>query len=280
MSNEDVKIQREKAMLGEHLPEKTVDYVHHLFSTYPCDFKIVPPRKGKLGDCRYPIQGGNAQITVNGDLPKLQFLITTIHEFAHLKTFIEKGRRVAPHGAEWKQNYVLLFEPILNELHLEVDEILVLRQHLSSPTASSCNDPALSDFFNSEQHAEPNSDLLKNLPDGSLFEFNGKKYIKGNRVQKKFIIYAAESHRDFRLSGLANVKLLPQDSDHKGQLTLFDESSSKPAIHTIAQLPIGATFNYQNIRFEIMEKKRSWYVCRNTKNNRFYTIHKDVAFQK
>jgi SprT protein len=280
MSDQQKKIQREKAMLSEHLPESTVDYVHYLFQTYPCNFKIVPPRKGKLGDCRYPINGGSAQITVNGDLPKLQFLITTLHEFAHLKTFIEKGRKVAPHGNEWKENYVRLFEPLLNETHLAIDEIRVLRTHLSSPSASSCNDPALSDFFNAEQHTGPNTNLLKNIPDGSLFEFNGKKYIKGNRVQKKYIIYAAETHRDFRLSGLANVKLLPQDANHEGQLSLFQESAEKPLINTIAQLPVGATFTYQNIRFEIIEKKRNWYTCRNTKSNRLYTIHKDVAFQR
>jgi SprT protein len=280
MAKNEAAIQREKAMLSEHLPQHTIDYVHYLFTTYPCDFKIVPPRKGKLGDCRYPINGGNAQITVNGDLPKLQFLITTIHEFAHLKTFMEMGRRVTPHGKEWKQNYITLFEPLLSESHLEKDEIEVLRQHLSSPSASSCNDSVLSDYFNSGAHADGHSDLLKNLANGSLFEFNGRRYIKGNQVQKKYIIYAAESHRDFRLSGLANVKPIANNLQNDGQLSLFQDSHSAPVIFTISQLPVGATFMYQKIRFEIIEKKRSWYICRNTKTNRFFTIHKDVAYQK
>jgi hypothetical protein len=273
-------IENEKAQLAEHLPLSTVDYVHSLFKKYPCNFKIVPPRKGKLGDCRYPMHNKEAQITVNGDLPIFQFLITTIHEFAHLKTFIDYGRRVTPHGSEWKANYIFLFQPILDEHLLEKKEIDVLKKHLSSPSATSCNDHHLSEFMHAEKHVNDGMALLKNLPSGAHFDFQGRRFIKGNLVQKKYIIYDANNHRDYRLSGLANIKLIDQEmvaAPKNNQLSLFESLfSSKKSIQTLASLEVGSRFKYDGHYFILKEKKRTRYICQHEKNKKLFSIHKDV----
>lgn len=276
-SSDSNLIEQEKSILAEHLPLRSVDYVHSLFQKYPCNFKIVPPRKGKLGDCRYPMYNREAQITVNGDLPLLQFLITTIHEFAHLKTFLDNGKRVAPHGAEWKANYVLLFQPVINQLLIEPNEIEVIKKHLDSPSATSCNDPHLSDHFNTKNDGTL---LLKDIPSGAHFAFNGRRFIKGNLVQKKFIIYDADNQRDYRLSGLANVHLLKNEETNQrknNQLSLFEMlSPSKPVIKTLATLEVGMTFTYDDHRFKLIEKKRTRYICQHIKNKRYFSMHRDV----
>lgn len=270
----------EKAQLAEHLPSRTVDYVHSLFKKYPCNFKIVPPRKGKLGDCRYPMYNREAQITVNGDLSFFQFLITTIHEFAHLKTFIDNGRRVTPHGKEWKNNYVVLFQPVIENHLIEANEIEVLKKHLSSPSATSCNDHHLSEFMHAEKKGEDGLALLKNIPHGSHFEFQGRRFIKGNLVQKKFIIYAADNHRDYRLSGLANITLIPEEMitpAKNNQLSLFESLfNSKKEIQTLASLEVGMRFKYDNHYFILKEKKRTRYICQHEKNKRLFSMHKDI----
>ena len=48
-------------------------------------FKIVAPRRTKLGDFKAKGNKNNkSQITINGDLNPYAFLITTLHELAHI----------------------------------------------------------------------------------------------------------------------------------------------------------------------------------------------------
>jgi predicted SprT family Zn-dependent metalloprotease len=77
-------------------------------------------------------------ITVNGDLNPYSFLITTLHEFAHLHTYLKYGTRVAPHGEEWKNCYRKLLLPIIDSKKLPNDIEKVLMNSLISTKASSC----------------------------------------------------------------------------------------------------------------------------------------------
>ena len=58
---------------------------------------------------------GYTKITVNGDLNPYSFLITTIHEFAHLVTFEEYQGRVKPHGKEWQLTYSKMLYPVIED---------------------------------------------------------------------------------------------------------------------------------------------------------------------
>ena len=93
--------------LARYLPDGSVPYVVHLLKTYPVRFRIVRPRKSKLGDFRVREGEDLPEITVNGDLNPYSFLITTVHEFAHLKTWMEYRFSAAPHGKEWKRRAVV-----------------------------------------------------------------------------------------------------------------------------------------------------------------------------
>src|SRR5690606_4638092 len=84
--------------LQRYLPEGCTPYVMELLRSFPVRFRIVKPRKSKLGDFRVRSTDMLPEITVNGDLNPYSFLITTIHEFAHLKTWKEYQWKVAPHG--------------------------------------------------------------------------------------------------------------------------------------------------------------------------------------
>ena len=85
MSDKRVKYT---SVLKKYIPLEYVDMVTDLLLNYRVVFKIVKPRKTKLGDFRAGIREEKHQITVNGDLNKYSFLITTLHEFAHLITTI------------------------------------------------------------------------------------------------------------------------------------------------------------------------------------------------
>ncbi|MBW8049715.1 MAG: SprT family zinc-dependent metalloprotease [Cytophagales bacterium] len=106
-------------------PENAVRYCFDLWKKYHFEFIVTKSRITKLGDCRLNLPGKSDlkyTITVNEDLNQYSFLITYLHEIAHLVTGLEFDetacrtygrRRVAPHGKEWKKNLKKLIEPLL-----------------------------------------------------------------------------------------------------------------------------------------------------------------------
>ena len=50
---------------------------------------------------------------MNGTLNNYSFLITLIHELAHLLTFTQYKNRVEPHGREWKRIYGTMMKDFL-----------------------------------------------------------------------------------------------------------------------------------------------------------------------
>ena len=115
-------------------PDNAVRYCYDLWKKYHFEFIVTKSRITKLGDCRLNLPAPEGRdlkytITVNEDLNQYSFLITYLHEIAHLVTGLEFDppvwrtgetayqvygrRRVAPHGEEWKKNFKKLIEPLL-----------------------------------------------------------------------------------------------------------------------------------------------------------------------
>lgn len=74
-------------ILEKYVPPASTDYCHQLLYRYGFRLKITRSRKTKLGDYRFLSVQKKHVITVNHDLNPFQFLITYIHEVAHLVTF-------------------------------------------------------------------------------------------------------------------------------------------------------------------------------------------------
>ena len=99
--------------LSRFAPKEFIPYLTKLILEARVKFKIVPGRKTKLGDFRFSELSDKPTITVNGDLNPYSFLITSLHEIAHLNTFRNYGNSVQAHGLEWKNAFRELLEPIL-----------------------------------------------------------------------------------------------------------------------------------------------------------------------
>ncbi len=195
-----------KTILKEFIHINTIDYVDDLVQSLRVNFKIVKPRKTKLGDCRYPHPGKNTiTITVNSNLPKLQFLITTIHELAHAKTFRDYGFKAKPHGEEWKNNFKVLFQPLLNEDILSLEEINLVNHLLSNIKASSCGNHKLNDYLFKE---DENVTFLKDIEPESAFELNNRSFKIISKARTRYLCKEINTGRKYKIHGLANVKLI------------------------------------------------------------------------
>jgi len=190
-----------KTLLAKYLPPKTAGYILELLLRHKVNFKIVNPRKSKLGDFRASNTNGQCQITVNCDLAPLNFLITTIHEIAHLYNWMEYKGNIAPHGVEWKNEYRRLFQPLLTTEYLLEEEIKVLKAHLSNPKSSSCSDTTLNNYFRKEGVKR-----VEELPIGSSFILNGRTFTSEKKLRKRFLCLERESRRKYYVNGLAEVE--------------------------------------------------------------------------
>ena len=191
--------------LSDHIPEKAAIAVLNLLTEHTVNIKITGHRSSKHGDFR-KLQNGEFQITVNGDLNKYHFLLTLVHEIAHLRTYLQKKRH-KPHGIEWKRNFQRLMLPFLNPEIFPNDLLPHLAKHLKNPRASTGTDTNLT--YALKQHdAHSEKHFIFEIPEGSLFRFKNKNYIKGSLRRTRFECVQVDSKKKYLFNKNAQVKAL------------------------------------------------------------------------
>lgn len=190
--------------LKSFLPLGTENYIAHLIITTKTHFKIAKKRKTKLGDYRLPNGKEGHRISVNGDLNPYAFLVTTIHEFAHLRAFEIHDRFIKPHGIEWQTTFTSLFQPIFELNILPNDVTLALNNYLKKAKASSCTDDALYRVlrrYDKEQHL-----LVEHLSLGDRFLLNNLVFEKGKKLRKYYLCRNISNNRQYRVLGVAEIQ--------------------------------------------------------------------------
>ena len=192
-------------LLRKHLPAAAWPIVLHWLQANPVKVHVVKPRTSKLGDYRAPYGGQGHRISVNYDLNPYAFLVTTVHEFAHLHTFNTFGNRVSPHGNEWKSAYRQLLLPLIDSPELPEDIRKALMNSLVRTKASSCSDHGLSRVLLNYDKPKEGVIILEHLPKNSTFALNGKHFVKGDLRRKRYICQEVKSKRSYLVNSLAQV---------------------------------------------------------------------------
>lgn len=172
--------------LKQFLPAGSFDDVTHYLLHYKVQLTITRERKTVLGDYRNSVAGKNHRISVNGNLNPYAFLITLLHELAHLFTYERFGHRVQAHGKEWKNEYSKVLAQFLLKKIFPADIKKALLQTLQNPAASSCADTSLLRVLHQYDNKE-GVKLVEALPHGAVFRINGgREFRKEDKMRKRF----------------------------------------------------------------------------------------------
>ncbi|MEW6467935.1 MAG: SprT-like domain-containing protein [Bacteroidota bacterium] len=203
----NAQLERNRAILKKYIPGPAVDPIANWIYRYDFKLKIKRGRATKYGDYRPPVKGMNHQITINNNLNAYAFLITLVHEIAHLSNWEKHAERVKPHGEEWKQEFRSLMRPFLSEQIFPQDVIAALNRYLQNPAASSCTDLNLQRTLKRYDKMD-GLRLLEQLPQGSTFVSGRRHFVKGKKLRKRFICRETRTNAQYLFNPLAEVILV------------------------------------------------------------------------
>ncbi len=166
-------------------------------------FRIKRKRATKLGDYKYDPRSRKHTITVNNDLNPYSFLITYIHEVAHLVTYKKHKRSVPPHGREWKNSFKELMIPLLNTTVFPQELLKHVVHYLRNPSASSCNDHNLTMAL--AGYDTNRSTVLQDIELGSLFRLGKRTFKKEALKRTRYICLEVKSGKRYLISKSASV---------------------------------------------------------------------------
>ena len=173
--------------LQQYLPEGSFEDVHNYLHHYKVHLTVTRQRQSILGDYRHAHDGKTHRISVNGNLNKYSFLITLLHELAHLFTYERFGHRVQSHGREWKDEFGKILAQFLSKKIFPADIAASLLQTLKNPAASSCGDEKLLRVLRNYDLQKDGHYLVEQLPENSLFKIkDGRSFKKGPRVRTRY----------------------------------------------------------------------------------------------
>ena len=193
--------------LGQFIPATSAPLILEYLNHYKVHLTITRERKSVLGDYRHATHASNHRISVNGNLNKYSFLITLIHELAHLVTFMEYGNQVQSHGKEWKQLYRKMLEEFL-KLKVFPDDILsALKKNLHNLPASSCADEDLMRVLKKYDQNPSGLVLVEQLAEGARFALDdGRIFQKGKKLRKRFQCLELATGKLYLFSPIYEVK--------------------------------------------------------------------------
>ncbi|HMR93794.1 MAG TPA: SprT-like domain-containing protein, partial [Chitinophagaceae bacterium] len=166
-------------------------------------------RKTILGDYRHRTGRDNHRISVNGNLNPYAFLVTLLHELAHLLAFEQYGNRIASHGVEWKQVYAGLLKQFLEQQLFPPDIQQEIVSSLKNPAASSCAEEGLMRVLRRYDKKAAILPLVEELPEGTLFRTgDGRVFQKMEKMRKRFKCIEIKTGKVYLFSPVYEVQPL------------------------------------------------------------------------
>lgn len=204
-----MKKERPFSELIPFLPPHTFDAVAPYFQDHTIHLTLTRDRKSVLGDYRNPTrQAPWHRITVNATLHPYSFLITLLHELAHMLVFIRFGHRVQPHGQEWKTQFREMLLPYIGKNFFPPDIESALLHYLQNPKASTRTDANLYRALHHHGNRDSGKVLVESLAPGTIFVTDeGKAYRLLEKRRTRYRCEELKSGRMYLFPGIFEVSI-------------------------------------------------------------------------
>jgi SprT protein len=197
-------------VLEQFLPEGTFRKVAPFFRDYNIHLSISHDRVTILGDYRSPTREYPAhRISINGSLNPYSFLITLLHELAHMLAYIKFRRSIQPHGTEWREIFAELLGKYMGRgiFPDNVEEALINYQ--GKITASTCSDPDLYRALKKHDRRKKHMRLVEEIPLNEHFEtHDGRVFQKIEKLRTRFRCQEVGTGYVYLFPAVAEVKLI------------------------------------------------------------------------
>jgi SprT protein len=188
--------------LEKYLPPNTLHYLKIWFADYYIHIKVTRNRNSKLGDYR-KLPDHSHEITINSTLaPQLFFFVLT-HELAHLIAFEKYGRKISPHGNEWKETFRQMLLQSISVYEENLRPVIV--QFSKSPKANFMASPDLVKYFHIEKQ-EDSLTFIEELEKGDFFMYRNEKYLLEGLIKKNYLCKNLATGRKYSFRPLARVE--------------------------------------------------------------------------
>jgi len=202
MAKEQVDLSALIPYLPEGSYESVLEYIHR----YKVQLTITRQRQSVLGDYRHAHGELGHRISVNGNLNKFSFLVTLLHELAHLFTYEKFGNRVASHGREWKNEFGLILAEFVRKKIFPQSLEAVLLKTLRNPAASSCGDENLLRELKKYDSKQNGQLFVEQLEHNTLFKIkDGRIFRMGEKVRKRYKCQELSTGKWYLFSGVYEV---------------------------------------------------------------------------
>lgn len=193
------------AILAKYLPNETILAVADELIANKVHLKITKPRVTKYGDFKIPRNGEQHRISVNSNLNPWAFLVTLLHELAHLYCWEKHGPMVGAHGSHWKEEFRQILQPYHQQNVFPPDLSHAIGHYISNPKASSCSSPLLMKALaNYDQHT--GAVMLDIVETGMMFSTeNGRIFKKGEKRRTRFLCTDMKTGRAYLVHSVAKV---------------------------------------------------------------------------
>jgi hypothetical protein len=198
--------QQSKEVLQRYFPQQTIDQVSGWLVKYAVQLKVTRGRITKLGDFRPAGKTRYHRISVNGDLNKYFFYLVFVHELAHLLVWNKYGRKVTPHGQQWKEEFGSLLKQAVYNQYLPdelVQPVLDFSTHVKATFAA---DNKLWKALRSFDENPKSEITIDQIPFESYFlAANGKLFKKEEKLRTRFRCSCIVTRRKYLFHPMAVI---------------------------------------------------------------------------
>ncbi|MBS1763013.1 MAG: SprT-like domain-containing protein [Bacteroidetes bacterium] len=203
MSKTERPVNELSFFLPDGSSERVIEYLQH----YSVHLTVTRKRSTILGDYRAKHDGKPHRISVNGNLNKYSFLITLLHELAHLLTFEKFANKVLPHGNEWKIEFSEILKEFLAKDIFPQDVKRAVLKSIHNPAASTCSDVELLKVLRTYDKNYHKKIVVEEVAEGKKFKIkNSQVYIRGPRQRTRYKCRETTTGRWFLFHGMYEVE--------------------------------------------------------------------------